>query len=359
MPDDNDALREIAASCPMEGDISLSVTRDPDFFQLDRLEGTKWRVGVAEVDTRIVGCAMAAERLAYLHGVEQRTLYAGDLKVDRAHRGSGVANALSHWARSALAEMGGSDAPILLTILGGNRAMERRTDGRGGMPRFDRFATLRVFSIPLLLPRSFASANRRVSIAEPNDIEEMMALWRRTMPARQFAPVFTPESFAQWIAAAPGLEIGDYRLARDRRGRLVGFLAWWDQARFKQLRVLRYSPRLRMARAIVNRVAGITRGAPLPDVGAELRYRTALHVCVSGDAPEVLRALVRASHSELRAARYAFASIGLDVRDPLCSALDGLFAQPTDVNAHVCTASGDYRGPSLTDRPLHYEIALV
>jgi len=29
------------------------------------------------------------------------------------------------------------------------------------------------------------------------------------------------------------------------------------------------------------------------------------------------------------------------------------------VHAYVCTAGGAYTGPSLADRPLHYEIALV
>jgi GNAT superfamily N-acetyltransferase len=358
-PDDNDALRAIAASCPMEGDIALAVTREPDFFQLNRLEGQQWRVGVAEAEGRIVGCVMAAERVAYLHGEARRTLYAGDLKVDPGMRGRGVADALSEWARDAFAAMGGNDAPILMTILGGNRAMERRTRGKGGMPRFKRFAMIRVFSIPLLVPRTFADAQLRVSPATAEDVEEMIALWCRIAPTRQFAPELTQDSFTHWLTSAPGLELSDYRLARNRAGRLVGFLAWWDQARFKQLRVLRYSPRLRVARAIVNRVASITGGVPLPDVGAALRYRTALHVCVPSRSPRVLRALLRASHSELRQARYAFANIGLDVRDPLCAALDGLFAQPTDVNAHICTATGDYTGPSLSDRPLHYEVALV
>jgi hypothetical protein len=357
IPGDNEALRAIAASCPMEGDISLAVTREPDFFQLNRLEGERWRVGVAEVEGRVVGCVMAAERLAYVNGVSERTLYAGDLKVNPTVRGRGIADALSAWARDTLADMAGKDAPIVMTILGGNRAMERRTNGRGGMPHFKRFATIRVFSIPLLVPRTFADAQLRVSPGTATDIEEMIALWRRVAPGRQFAPELTPESFTRWLAIAPGLELSDYRLARDRSGRLVGFLAWWDQARFKQLLVLRYSPRLRVARAIVNRVASATGGVPLPDVGAALRYRTAVHVCVTG--PRVLRALLRASHRELRQARYAFATIGLDVRDPLCTALDGFFAQPTDVNAHVCTAGGDYRGPSLAQRPLHYEIALV
>ena len=128
--EDDAALRAIAASCPMEGDITLRITRDPDFFQLNQLEGSQWRLGVAEVDGRVVGCVMGAERSAYLHGVEQRTLYAGDLKVLPAMRGTGVADALSKWVGRELYDMGGADAPILLTILGGNSAMERRTSGR-------------------------------------------------------------------------------------------------------------------------------------------------------------------------------------------------------------------------------------
>ena len=357
--DDDAALRAIAAACPMEGDISLRITRDPDFFQLNQLEGSQWRVGVAEVDGRVVGCAMGAERIAYLHGVEQRTLYAGDLKVLPTMRGTGVADALIRWVMAELLDMGGPGVPILLTVLAGNRAMERRTSGRGTTPGVAHFATMRAFSLPLLFPRAFKDSGLRVSTATSRDIEEMLELWSHVAPARQLAPVLTAETFERWIARAPGLDISSYRLARDASGRLAGFMAWWDQATFKQSHVLRYSRRLRIARALLNGAATLTRGTPLPDVGELLRYCTALNVCVPGEAPEVLRALVRSSYSELRDAGYAFATIGLDVRDPLCAALNGLFAQPTDVNAFVYTTSGDYAGPSLADRPLHYEIALV
>jgi len=356
---DDDALRAIAASCPMEGDITLRVTREPDFFALNRLEGHEWRVGVAESDGRVVGCVMAAERRAYLHGVERRTLYAGDLKVHPRMRGAGVADALSQWVARALRDMGGINTPILLTILAGNSAMERRTSGRGGMPKFARFATIRAFSIPLLFPRRFTETRLRVSVATLRDIEEMVQLWAGVAPTRQLAPVFTADTFERWIASAPGLDVSSYRLARDVTGRLVGFMAWWDQTPFKQAHVLRYSPRLRAARALLNGMATVTSGVRLPDAGAELRYCTAFHVCVPGDSPVVLHALLRSSYAELRAARYAFATIGLDARDPLCAALGGLFAQPTDIHAYVCTPGGDYAGPSLADRPLHYEIALV
>ena len=359
MPDDDAALRAIAASCPMEGDITLRITRDPDFFQLNRLEGSRWRVGVAEVDGRVVGCVMGAERSAFLHGVEQRTMYAGDLKVLPTMRGTGVADALIRWVMAALLDMGGPDTPILLTVLAGNRAMERRTSGRGTTPGVAQFATMRAFSLPLLFPRAFGESGHRVSTATSRDIDEMLELWRRVAPMRQLAPVFTAETFESWIASAPGLSISSYRLARDASGRLAGFMAWWDQAAFKQSRVLRYSRRLRVARALLNGAASLTRGTPLPDAGELLRYCTAFNVCVPGEAPEVLRTLIRSSYADLRDAGYAFATIGLDVRDPLCAALNGLFAQPTDVNAFIYTTSGDYSGPSLADRPLHYEIALV
>ena len=357
--DDDAALRAIAASCPMEGDITLRITRDPGFFQLNQLEGSQWRLGVAEVDGHVVGCVMAAERSAYLYGVERRTLYAGDLKVHPTMRGTGVADALSKWVARELFDMGGANAPILLTILGGNSAMERRTSGRGGMPNFARFATIRAFSIPLLFPRAFRERALRVSTATARDIEEMVELWRRVAPTRQLAPVLVAETFERWIANAPGLDISSYRVARDASGRIVGFMAWWDQVTFKQSRVLRYSPRLRVARALLNGAAAVTRGTPLPEAGELLRYCTAFNICVPADSTEVLRALVRSSYAELRDARYAFATVGLDVRDPLCAALSELFAQPTDVNAFICSPSGDYSGPSLADRPLHDEIALV
>jgi GNAT superfamily N-acetyltransferase len=344
----------------MEGDIALGIARDPDFFALNRLEGSEWRVGVAEVDGRIAGCVMGAVRTAYLHGHPQRTLYAGDLKVHPSFRRTGVADALTEWASAALADLGGSDTPTLITVLAGNRAMERRTRQPKGSSIYSRFATIRAFSIPLLWPRS-ADARACVSIgrATRTDLDEMASLWWKVGSARQLAPAFTADELDTWIANAPGLSIDDYRVARDRNGRIIGFMAWWDQAAFKQSRVLRYSPRLAVMRAMINGVAAISRGVRLPSEGEPLRYRTALHVCVPSDRPDVLRALVRSTCAELRAERYAFATIGLDVRDPLCRAMSGLGAQPTDVGAYILTPTGGYIGPSLTDRPLHYEIALV
>src|SRR5512145_2918576 len=126
-PADNAGLVALAAASPMEAGLTICVRRDPDFFALNRMEGDRWEVGVVDgPDGSVVGCIGVAERLAFVRGVARRTVYIGDLKVHPAHRGHGVADELSRYAREVSREMGGDDVPCLLTALSGNRGLERR-----------------------------------------------------------------------------------------------------------------------------------------------------------------------------------------------------------------------------------------
>ncbi|MDQ3522480.1 MAG: hypothetical protein M3434_09125 [Gemmatimonadota bacterium] len=360
VPGDNEALVRLAAACPMQGDVGLCVDREPDFFALNRLEGEEWRLGIAEnADGMVVGCVAASRRRAYLHGWPTETMYVGDLKVDPAHRGGPAADALTEWVREMCRTMGGEDVPTLLTVLAGNHAMERRAGGPRGLPHLARFATVRSFAIPLLWSRRLRRRELQVTRAGAGDIEEMAALWSRVAPGRQFASLWQAEELAQWIAAAPGLEPSSYLLARRADGRLAGFLALWDQSTLKQLRVTEYSSRLAVVRAGFNRLAPWFGATQLPPPGSPLRYLTAVHLCVPPDDPGVLRSLLLYAYSELRGRGLSFLTVGLDVRDPLCGALSGMLAQPTDVHAYATTPAGRYTGLALDMLPLHYEIALV
>ena len=357
---DNPALRAIAAACPMNGALTLCVTREPDFFALNRLEGQRWKVGVAEVEGEVVGCVMIVERQVYLHGQAARTFYAGDLKVHPHGRGAGVADALTRWGFHGFAEMGPPTTPTLLTVLDGNRAMERRTQGSGGVPRFRRFATVRAYSIPLLwsLARR-GNPDIRVTAGRESDLVEMVNLWRAVAPERQFAPVLEVDALAHWLRNAPGLSISDYRVARTKDGRIVGFVAWWDQSVFKQTRIVRYSRQLNRVRKMIHTLARFRIISPLPAEGGSLRQRVALHLCVPAQRPDILKTLLRSGCAEMRAAGYTLATIGLDVRDPLCAALKGIWAPAVLINAYVSTTGGDYLGAPLEARPLYYDLALV
>ena len=71
---DNAGLLALAAACPMRGELTLCVRREPDFFALNRLQGDRWDVGVVDgAGADVIGCIAIAERLAYVNGVEAPT----------------------------------------------------------------------------------------------------------------------------------------------------------------------------------------------------------------------------------------------------------------------------------------------
>ena len=356
-PTDNRALIELAAACSMDGAISLRVDREPDFFALNALEGTAWRVGVALHGDAIIGCVAASRRLVWMNGTPSVIGYASDFKVHPAWRGTGAADMLARWVTDTIAELCGDDTPTLLTILGGNSRMENRVRGPRGAPRLARFASLSVRAIPLLYERRHRVPGIVVRSAGPADVEAMAALWREVAPRRQLAEVLDAGSLKDWISRAPGLTLDAYLLAHDRRGRLIGFMGVWDQSGFKTLRVVGYSPRLAIVRRAVNAIAPLTGAPRLPEPGGALPILATVHVCAA--ERRVLRALILEAYRRHRGGRHALLSVGLDARDPLLGATRGLLAQPTAVHAYVTTPRGT-ADPSMFDgRPLHYETALV
>jgi hypothetical protein len=172
--------------------------------------------------------------------------------------------------------------------------------------------------------------------------------------------VYTPDAFAAWIDGAPGLHLHDYWLARRADGSLAGFVGFWDQNQFKQMRVVDYSRQLRMVKGAFNLATRFSAAPPMPPAGGEVAYRTAVNVCIENGEADVLRALFLRAYNELRRSGYSLLTVGLDVNDPLAAALDGLLAQPTDVEAWVLRSTrGTATAPDFDGRPLHFEIALV
>lgn len=356
-PSDNEALVALARACSMAGEIELRMDRAPDFFALNRLEGASWRLAVAERDGVVVGCICVSERECYLNGRLQRTGYVGDLKVHPDHRDSIIADALSGYTAERMSHLP-ENTPVLITVLAGNAAMEKRLAGPRGLARFSPIGTIRTHSLSILWKRRNPVHWTAVSRAAWSDVEEMAALWSAVARHRQLAPAHDANSLARWVREAPGLDIDDFRLARGRDGKLLGFLGLWDQRAFKQLTVVGYSPRMAMARRVFNSLAPLTGSEPLPQAGAPLNVVTATHVCVPHDRADVLRGLLVSAHNELRGSGCSVLNIGLDITDPLGVALNGLLAQPTDIHAYLTTARGKAWGADLGGT-LHYEIALV
>ncbi|MEO7368582.1 MAG: GNAT family N-acetyltransferase [Gemmatimonadaceae bacterium] len=357
---DNRGLLALSASCSMRGDISLRFQREPDFFALSRLEGSDWSVDVIDAVDRIAGCVGTSIREVYINGQPTRTGYVGDLKVHPAHRDHGTADSLSNQAGYRMESLP-DGSPALITVLAGNSAMEKRLSGERGLDRFHWLATIRSYSIPILWKRR-AKRSRVYMVVERakwSDIGAMVELWTRVGLTRQFAPLFDETTLADWIRSAPGLDISSYLLARSSNGELIGFMALWDQSSFKQMYVEKYSRKMAVVAALSNAIAPRVGGARLVAPGEQMRLQTVAHVCVPRERPDILEWLIVTAHNDVRHTGCAFFNVGLDIADPLSVAVEGMFGQPTDINAYVSTRKSILDLESLKRLPLHYEIALV
>jgi predicted N-acetyltransferase YhbS len=338
---DNRALCALARRCPTQADIEICVHREPDYLTLDALLGGDWRVFVAENEQGIVGSVVGSVRRVFVNGNPTVTGYIGDLKVEPAHRRCGTATSLIASVREGFRVIS-PHLPVLFTALRGNPAVQRLA--RVTSPQSQPCGVIRIHSIPLLGRLQPGTIDGyTVQPAAESDVQEMMSLWTARASERQFTPPQHAASFAEYLHQAPGLDLTSYLVARDRRGRVAAFAAFWDQRSLKTTRVLNYPPRLNAFRRAYNTMAPFLRAATLPAPGEVLRGLSVFHLAYR-------RAVGR---------DYAFISVGLDTRDPAIDALRGLWAQPTDVHAFLTTPGGTSSPPELDGRPLRFETALV
>src|SRR4029078_2254464 len=129
-----------------------------------------------------MGCIAFGERESHLDGRVRTTWYVGDLKVHPEHRDAIVAGEICRCVANAMRRLA-DDTPVLITVLAGNGAMNRRLDGPRGLPAFTRVATIRTPSVSILWKRGwslFSSSGDRqrskgatIRRAAWSDIDEM------------------------------------------------------------------------------------------------------------------------------------------------------------------------------------------
>ena len=356
-PDDNDALVALNRACPMHGAVDMIFDRAPDFFALSRLQGEGAHVCV--VDGQAPGTLDAAAAVAcfpqvYVDGQVREVYYACDLRVHpEARGGRAVKRIYDFMTRWGVEERGGDLG--ITTIMAANAAMAPVLAGKGGVVPYVPVTTLRNFTVQFVLPKRRVPG-LTVRPATAADRPAMVALWNRVQAGKQFAPVWSEAGLDAFLQAAPGVTIGDYRLAF-RQGRLVGLLLAWDQAAFKRMVVLGYNAEMRRMRRWYNPLSRVLGLAPIPDVGAAMRYFYATQLCA--EDPQALRALYVALYNERRTAGYLFMSTMLDVRDPLVAALDGFLTQHVDIELFAMDPHGKWAAHPFGARPSYFDPAIV
>lgn len=286
-PDDDAAIRSLLVRNPVPGRITLSYTREPDYFAGCGPMGAFHQVLVAKENDEVVGLACRAVRPMFINGETEQVGYLGQLRVDAAHRGRSLVSRGFRFFRQ-LHEDGRTPAYVTTIIEGNDEATGVLVDHpRPGMPRYrfvDRLHTLALTS------RRVSRKNRLpASQASSVDIAELVAFLNEHGRRRQFFPAVAAEDFGTPVMRA--LDVADFFVLRDGRS-MLGVCALWNQSSYKQTIVSGYRAITSALRPLYNAAARVTGRPLLPPIGSKIRTAYASFFCTIDDGRDTVESLI-------------------------------------------------------------------
>jgi hypothetical protein len=269
---DDCQLRQLLRNIRMEGIISVSFRREPNYFAAHDCEGEFVQVIVARdrPSSQIVGMGSRSLRELYVDGAAQTIGYLSGLRIHPAHRGGTMLARGYRFLRKLDEDQ--RAAYYLTTIATENRpALEALVGGRGGLPYYERIGQYVTWIVPRKVkwePPSRQPTARQHQIRPINqgDVPELLRFIHQCAGSRQFIPRYQESDFCFPARKFPGMSSKDlWGLWVD--GALVGTLGIWDQRGIKQVVVERYGWWLQWLRPLYNCWAKVVGRPSFPQPG--------------------------------------------------------------------------------------------
>ena len=313
--DDEPEIRALVGTVPMPGGVSLIFAREPDYFLGSTIMGDPCDVLLVRQrsDGQLAGIACRAERRVYINRQESAVGYIGQIRVSEGFRGNWLVHRGAKWFKDL------SPPGLLYTgvIASENpRARELLVGARmpGGLQVAGKWG-LTTCAILLRQRRVHRTPGVEILPGSLETLGEITAYLRLEGPRRQFFPAYTHKDFNEGIKLR-GLKPEDIMVAR-RGNTIMGIMAVWDQAAYKQDIIDAYGPKLRLLRPLYNLTARLIRAQPLTPPGQVIPLAFASCICVTEDDQSVMRALLSACLNNSYTRGKAFLMVGLADSDPL------------------------------------------
>ncbi len=356
---DDAALRQRMAEDRMQGNITLSFRREPNYFLGCAVQGQRSQI-LKCTDThngRLVGLGARHGTTLFINGVKREVGYLSDLRADRAVR-RGTLLARGYAYLRALHDA--NPLPLYFSVIldGNDEAIAALTSGRAGLPVYQDCG--RVLTPAIHLDRQLPARNLEGISTRHGTAASMplvFAFLERELAGKQFAPCYSSQDMG--TQRLLGLKPEDFYLAY-RGDEIVGCVAAWDQSEFRQTHVEGYATPLRLARPFYNALAKISVLRPLPPPGSKIRYIYLALIAAKNNSTELFDLLLRTVYRHRRAGDSRFMIAGLHERDPLSTVLEG-YRRIEAGGRLFCIYYPDDAGfaASLDDRPPYVEMAAV
>lgn len=349
-------LESVNAASPIDGDIAFYFERSPDFFAWPDSVFDDYRYAGAFVDDRLAGYAMFGLRSAWTGSGWGATFCVGDARVLPAYRGRKLAEKLMLY----LEQNGKRDIPMgFMLIKRGNRpALVTAERTQPAQHRIRRLCSLTTVNIPVL-PRLRRRHEFPVRQANEADCDAIAGLLSNEYRGRLFAPCIDAALLRRRWAEWPGFEPGSYLLA-EAKGKIVGVLGLWDLSAVRRTRIIRFSARANLLRAIHRGFVSVSnRGSPLPGAGGILRARTVTDIAVKDRNPALLHDLLNAAVRQSLDLGHHLIHVAFADSDPLkavaCTGLHQRFAS----DVFLIHRSDHPARPMESHRPPYFDLAAI
>jgi len=300
----------------MPGTISVSFEREPDYFVGARVEGPFQQTIIARdsSSSEIVGMASRSVRDVFLNGSVQSVGYLSQVRIAPGYRAMRRALMRAFDFVRSLHQDGRARFHYTSMVADNSPARRLFSAGLPGMPSVQEFARMHTIAIhsrrrraKLPLPEGL-----RLERGDSVEVRQIVDCLQRYGARYQLAPcwseelLFSPEH-------TPDLSPRDFFVVVDGE-RVVGCMAAWDQSRFKQTVVRRYSGPLERWRGLANVGARLAGRPVLPSPNTPFRYCYASH------------ALLRAVYNHAVGNNHSYLMIGLCAGHPFAEAVRASYA---------------------------------
>ncbi len=301
-------------------------------------------------------------RDGFLDGEKRKVGYLGDLRTRGFLRERlAFPHVYGHIFQRTVDETG-CDA-FLTGVLADNekalRALANTKSTRHAQPHYHLLRRFDMVNLHFLRRRRFRTPpGLTIRRATLDDIAGITALLARDHEQRPFGWRFDDGEFEHRLASWPGFSLDDTFVVYDDQGTLRATTTCWDAAPVKRYTVVRYGGEMVWVKRAMSFAAKLTGMAPLPQVGAPLRYRYLTNCTVKNDDPVVFEALLQALYMHYQESELHFLAFPLYHDDALAPAVARMFTRRIPFLLYAVTSSKVARTDWQAGRP-GFEMALA
>ena len=314
--EDDWQLRQRMAEDWMEGTISVSFRREPNYFIATRVQGESFQtIKCTDKETgKIIGLGSRLLKTAFINGNLQTLGYLADLRGHPNYR-QGTLLARGYRFLRKLHEANPIPLYYSLILQGNTTALNNLLGGRVNLPQYRDMGLILTPAIHLDFPKpeilisgvSFERGKRK-------QLPEILSFVNQCRSQQQFAPYYRVEDFDG--PSLKDLQAEDFYLAI-QDNKIIGTVAAWYQGNFRQTYIESYSSQLAIFRPFYNLLSKLTPLKPLPDPGTEIPYFYLAFVAIEDNNSDIFRGLLRTMYRERLATPCHYFIAGLHERDPL------------------------------------------